>query len=151
MHNEVPCSTACRARETRPGDAATNVWFSLLAGVGTVVMLALATMAIMAMTSLAALAASESSAGKPAPQRQRELIHLVRQECGFCHGLRLTGGLGSPLTAAALKDKPIDTLAAVILYGIPGTAMPPWLPFVSEAEATWIALKLQEGFPDEAR
>jgi cytochrome c55X len=83
----------------------------------------------------------------PAPDRQRELIHLVRQECGFCHGLRLTGGLGSPLTAEAMKDRPVETMTAVILYGIPGTAMPPWEPFVSEAEATWIVLKLQEGFP----
>jgi cytochrome c55X len=83
----------------------------------------------------------------PDPLRQRELIHLVRQECGFCHGLRLTGGLGAPLTAEAMRDKPVDTLTAVILYGIPGTAMPPWQPFISETEATWIVLKLQEGFP----
>ncbi|MBK6741662.1 MAG: cytochrome c [Hydrogenophilales bacterium] len=95
---------------------------------------------------LAPLAAMAADAA-PAPQRQRELVHLVRQECGFCHGLRLTGGLGSPLTAAAMKDKPVETMIAVILYGIPGTAMPPWQPFVSEAEATWIVTKLQEGFP----
>ncbi len=94
---------------------------------------------------------ASAAAPIPAPERQRELIHLVRQECGFCHGLRLTGGLGSPLTAAAMKDKPAETMIAVILYGIPGTAMPPWQPFVSEAEATWIVLKLQEGFPNDAR
>ncbi len=83
----------------------------------------------------------------PAPERQRELVHLVRQECGFCHGLRLTGGLGSPLTVDAMKHKPLDTMTAVILHGIPGTAMPPWQPFISESEAVWIVRQLQEGFP----
>jgi cytochrome c55X len=75
----------------------------------------------------------------------------VRQECGFCHGLRLTGGLGAPLTAAAMRDKPVETMTAVILHGIPGTAMPGWRPFLSEGEATWIVGKLQEGFPDDRR
>ena len=96
-------------------------------------------------TLLAPLAAA---AEDPSPARERELIHLVRQECGFCHGLRLTGGLGSPLTAEAMKDKPVETMTAVILHGIPGTAMPPWQPFLSETEATWIVRKLQEGFPN---
>jgi cytochrome c55X len=27
-------------------------------------------------------------------RRQRELIRMVRQDCGSCHGLQLTGGLG---------------------------------------------------------
>ena len=85
----------------------------------------------------------------PGPQRQRELVHLVRQECGFCHGLRLTGGLGSPLTASAMKDKPAETMVAVILYGIPGSAMPGWQPFLTQAEAVWIVDKLQEGFPND--
>lgn len=88
------------------------------------------------------------AAEPPDPARQRELIHLVRQECGFCHGLRLTGGLGSPLTAAVMRDRPAETMIAVILHGIPGTAMPGWLPFLSEAEATWIVTQLQEGFPE---
>jgi cytochrome c55X len=80
--------------------------------------------------------------------RQKELTHFVRQECGFCHGLKLTGGLGSPLTAAAMKDKPAETLSAVILHGIPGTAMPGWAPYLSEADATWIATELLKGFPE---
>lgn len=81
--------------------------------------------------------------------RQHELTRFVRQECGFCHGLQLTGGLGSPLTREAMQDKPADTLKAVILYGIPGSAMPGWQPFLSENEAAWIVAKLQEGFPDD--
>lgn len=87
----------------------------------------------------------------PGPERQRELVSLVRQECGFCHGLRLTGGLGSPLTAKAMQDKPAETMVAVILYGISGTAMPGWKPFLSEPEAVWIVQALQKGFPDDVR
>ena len=32
-----------------------------------------------------------------------------------------------------------EGLAAIILDGIPGTAMPPWRPLISEADARWIA------------
>ena len=93
--------------------------------------------------------AAAAAAGLPTPERQRALVHMVRQECGFCHGLRLTGGLGSPLTTSALQDKPVATMAAVIREGIPGTAMPGWAPFISGPEAVWIATKLQEGFPND--
>lgn len=80
--------------------------------------------------------------------RQKELTHFVRQECGFCHGLKLTGGLGSALTADALKNKPAETLIPAILYGIPGTAMPGWLPHLSEADTRWIVAELLKGFPE---
>ena len=101
---------------------------------------------------LLTLAANVLSADiAPGPERQRELVRLVRQECGFCHGLRLTGGLGSPLTAAAMQGKPGETMVAVILHGIPGTAMPGWQPFLSEPDAVWIVNALQEGFPDEIK
>ncbi len=83
----------------------------------------------------------------PDALRQQELTRFVRQECGFCHGLRLTGGLGSPLTATALRDKPAESLIAVIRHGIPGTAMPGWAPFLDEADATWVVEQLQKGFP----
>lgn len=106
-------------------------------------MLSKAVLLIPLMMPLAGMAADAA----PSSARQRELVHMVRQECGFCHGLRLTGGLGSPLTATAMRDRPAETMVAVILHGIPGTAMPPWGPFLSESEAIWIVSKLQEGFP----
>jgi cytochrome c55X len=81
----------------------------------------------------------------PDAARQRELLRLLRQDCGSCHGLRLTGGLGPPLTPQALRDKPADSLAATIVVGRAGTAMPPWRPFVSEAEAAWLVQRLQQG------
>jgi cytochrome c55X len=74
-----------------------------------------------------------------APGRAAELQHLVLQDCGSCHGLTLKGGLGRPLTATALTHADRDGVALIILDGVPGTAMPPWRPLLSEAEALWIA------------
>lgn len=71
--------------------------------------------------------------------RARELEHLVIQDCGSCHGLTLQGGLGSPLTPQALSYAQADGLAAIILDGVPETAMPPWRPLLTEEEALWIA------------
>lgn len=77
------------------------------------------------------------------------LIHLVRQDCGSCHGLTLNGGLGPALTQEDLQGKPQRYLEYVILQGIPGTAMPGWRPMVTDAEAAWIASQLIQGFPQE--
>ncbi|NMM37825.1 MAG: cytochrome c [Glaciimonas sp.] len=79
--------------------------------------------------------------------RRVELISLVRQDCGSCHGLTLKGGLGPALLPEALKDKSADYLKSIILHGRPDTAMPPWQRFLSEAEAEWIVFNLQKGFP----
>lgn len=98
----------------------------------------------MAMSFGGALAASPQIS----PDRQNELVHLVRQDCGSCHGLQLRGGLGPALTPEMLRDKPVESLVSTILHGRPGTPMPPWNTFLSESEATWIVHGLQEGFPD---
>ena len=34
---------------------------------------------------------------------------MVRQDCGSCHGLRLTGGLGPPLTRDVMAAQPLET------------------------------------------
>lgn len=85
---------------------------------------------------------------EPAPARQAELLHLVRQDCGSCHGLRMEGGLGLPLTPQALKGKNLESLKLTILQGRVGTTMPPWSPFISEPEAAWIVDMLIKGLPD---
>jgi len=85
----------------------------------------------------------------PDASRSRELVRMVRQDCGSCHGMRLTGGLGPSLTREALADFPLESLTAVIFHGRPGTPMPPWKAMLSEPEARWIALRLQQGFPEE--
>lgn len=97
----------------------------------------------------APLAATAVQAEVPTPARQRELVHLVRQDCGSCHGMRLTGGLGLPLTPEALRDKPIEGLEATIHGGRPGTAMPAWKTILAEPEIRWIVEQLMTGFPKE--
>ena len=73
------------------------------------------------------------------PERQAQLEHMVIQDCGSCHGLTMKGGLGTPITPGDLAGRDAKDLAAIILDGVPGTAMPPWRPLISEAEALWIA------------
>ncbi|MDE2402542.1 MAG: cytochrome c [Burkholderiales bacterium] len=80
---------------------------------------------------------------------QRQLIRMVRQDCGSCHGMQLTGGLGPALTKSALRGKPLDSLAATIMQGRPGTPMPGWKGMISEADARWITEQLLTGFPQE--
>ena len=103
--------------------------------------------AALALSSMFSPAAADSLVQPPRAERQQALVRFVRQECGFCHGLQLTGGLGTPLTAAALADKPREALEATILYGRTGTAMPGWTPHLSESDAVWIVAQLQKGFP----
>jgi cytochrome c55X len=91
-------------------------------------------------------APAQAEAG-PAPERQAQLAHLLTQDCGSCHGLTLAGGLGPALTPQALDGKPAEYLALVILHGRAGTAMPPWRPFLTPAEADWIARRLKEPRP----
>ena len=43
-----------------------------------------------------------AAAIEPPPARQAELLHLLRHDCGSCHGLTLKGGLGPPLLPATL-------------------------------------------------
>jgi cytochrome c55X len=92
------------------------------------------------MRSLAALMLLALPAvAEVSPNRAVELEHLVLQDCGSCHGLTMKGGLGRPLTREALAEADRDTLALIVLDGLPGTAMPPWRPLLTEAEALWIA------------
>jgi cytochrome c55X len=101
--------------------------------------------------ALLAAAMTAAAYAEPPAQRRAELARLVRQDCGSCHGMTLKGGLGPPLTAAALRDKPADSLVATILNGRAGTAMPGWRPFVDEAESEWIVRQLQQGRIDVLR
>jgi cytochrome c55X len=105
------------------------------------------------LTALGLVAAAQVCAAQPTgpldvdQARQAELVHLVRQDCGSCHGLTLNGGLGPALLPETLKDKPPEYLKAAILYGLAPGAMPPWKRFLSEAEADWIVVNLKKGFP----
>ena len=71
-------------------------------------------------------------------QRQSQLLNLVHQDCGSCHGMRLSGGLGPALTPAALAGKNHEFLFITISEGRPGTPMPPWKTLLSEPDIEWI-------------
>ena len=95
---------------------------------------------------------AQAASAQAVPEaRQHELVRMVRQDCGSCHGMRLTGGLGPALTPQALADRPVDAVAATIFHGRPGTPMPGWRPMLTEAEADWIASQLAAGFPELKR
>ncbi|PZF78075.1 cytochrome c [Aestuariivirga litoralis] len=85
------------------------------------------------------------SAGSSLAEDSRRLEHVVKQDCGSCHGLTMKGGLGKPLTPEALAGVDQQTIASIILDGVPGTAMPPWRPLLAESEALWIANYLKGG------
>jgi cytochrome c55X len=91
------------------------------------------------------LFAGAVAAGEVAQDRQRALVHLLRHDCGSCHGMTLRGGLGPPLTAAALDGKSPAALEAIILFGRPGTPMPPWAGMLSEDEVRWLVEALKSG------
>ncbi|MDT8385981.1 MAG: cytochrome c [Thiogranum sp.] len=95
---------------------------------------------------LYALTASASaSADTLSAQRQQQLRDLVHQDCGSCHGMRLTGGLGPALTPQALQGRDQEFLAATISEGRPGTPMPPWRSLLSASDIRWIANYLKGG------
>jgi len=79
------------------------------------------------------------------PKRQAELMHLVRHDCGSCHGMTLKGGLGPSLLPEALAGKPAEFLEYTILNGRHGSAMPPWQGLLNEEEARWIVRQLLDG------
>lgn len=87
--------------------------------------------------TLCALTAS-AIADAVTAQRQSQLRNLVHQDCGSCHGMRLTGGLGPALTPRALAGKDHEFLFITISEGRAGTPMPPWKPLLSRAEIDWI-------------
>ena len=92
------------------------------------------------------VARAEGSAGVM-PDRAAQLLHILTQDCGSCHGLTMKDGLGRPLTPDALSHATPAGLAHIILDGIPGTAMPPWRPLLSETDALWMAARLLEHTP----
>ena len=95
--------------------------------------------------------AQAQTAPQPSAQRAAELVRMVRQDCGSCHGMRLTGGLGPAITPQALEGKPLLSMASTIYGGRPGTPMPGWSAMLTLEEAHWVAQQLAEGFPEESR
>ncbi len=78
-------------------------------------------------------------------QRQEELVHLVKHDCGSCHGMTLKGGLGPALTKDALVGKPHGLIFNAIMHGRENTAMPPWAELLTQEEIEWMVVRLQKG------
>lgn len=93
--------------------------------------------------ALVAATAGGASADDLPTKRQAELRHLLDHDCGSCHGLTRRGGLGLPLSAEALADRDDDFLIDTILFGRPGTPMPPWNSELTRADARWIVDRLR--------
>lgn len=96
-------------------------------------------MLLLAMLLLAAPAGAEISA-----ERQTELLYFLKHDCGSCHGLTRSGGLGSPLLPETLAGRSDDDLTEVIMEGLPGTPMPPWKELLTEEEARWLIRAIRE-------
>lgn len=85
------------------------------------------------------------AAANPDATRQQELLHLLKQDCGSCHGMTLQGGLGPDLLAPRMAQLPKQYLVTVIAKGRPGTPMPPWENLLSDGDIAWLAEQLQKG------
>jgi cytochrome c55X len=77
-------------------------------------------------------------------RRQQALIYMLHQDCGSCHGMRLTGGLGPALLSAELQQKPDAYLKHVIAKGVPDSAMPPWENILEPAEIDFLVTYLKQ-------
>ena len=85
-----------------------------------------------------------AEASTPTDQTQK-LKHLIKHDCGSCHGMTLKGGLGPSLQLSALKDKPDELLFITIKEGRAGTPMPAWESLLSDEEIHSIIQLLRTG------
>lgn len=92
-----------------------------------------------------AVSGSGVTASELSQQRKQQLTHLLRHDCGSCHGMTLKGGLGPELTANTLAQKSDNSLVSIIMYGRPGTAMPPWKNLITEDDARWLVHFMKTG------
>jgi len=96
---------------------------------------------------LALLAGNAGAA--PSVEQQAHLLHLLRHDCGSCHGMTMKGGLGPSLLPEAIAGKSRELLVHTILEGRNGTAMPPWKALLNHDVVVWLVEILSKGLPDE--
>jgi cytochrome c55X len=89
-----------------------------------------------------------SLSAEPTAERQQELRHLLKHDCGSCHGMTLKGGLGPALLPENLSSKSDEVLKQTILHGRPPTPMPPWSAILSEEDIEWLVMLLRRGEGD---
>ncbi|MCK4743834.1 MAG: cytochrome c [Sulfuriflexus sp.] len=81
----------------------------------------------------------------PDGARQNQLRHLLKHDCGSCHGMTMKGGLGPALRPNDLTSKSDELLVTVILHGRQGTPMPPWKHLLSKEDAEWLVKLMRIG------
>ena len=87
-------------------------------------------------------------AGEPGADRRAEIVHLLKHDCGSCHGMTLKGGLGPSLRPERIAGRDDQELVETILNGRPGTPMAPWRISLEAEEAAWLVTLLKEGVDD---
>lgn len=112
---------------------------SILGGVTLATKLPLISVILYLLLSTLVFFAGDVKAQELSEKDKKELIYLLTQDCGSCHGLTLQGGLGPALLKKNLKGKPAEYLSAVIKYGRQGTPMPPWQNILSDEEIKFLA------------
>jgi cytochrome c55X len=93
------------------------------------------------------LFACQSKASNLLSDREVDLMNLIKQDCGSCHGMTMKGGLGPSLLPEQLIGRDDAELADIISNGVPGQPMPPWGVELSNEEILWIIQRLKEGLP----
>lgn len=84
-------------------------------------------------------------------QRREEILHILKHDCGACHGMTLKGGLGPSLKPDSINKMSTEQIIATITYGRSGTPMPPWKPFFTAKETRWLAQQLQQGIKEDKK
>lgn len=86
-----------------------------------------------AVAAMVAVCTGSAWAQAPAPQRMQELTRMVRQDCGSCHGMRLTGGWArrSPLRPWSTSCRRICNTSSCMAFparrcrrGVPCSLLP---------------------------
>ena len=80
----------------------------------------------------------------PTEVRQKQLIHMLKHDCGSCHGMTLKGGLGPALLVSSLKQFSDEYLFTVIKYGKAEKAMPPWGKILKDDEIKFLIRYLRD-------
>jgi cytochrome c55X len=78
-------------------------------------------------------------------EKKAELMHLLKQDCGSCHGMTMKGGLGPALLPETLAKTPNYILVNTIKYGRETLAMPAWNSILNDQEIQWLVDQLKEG------
>lgn len=100
---------------------------------------------VLSASALLGVLAVPVAADGPAQSREKDLMNLLRQDCGSCHGMTMKGGLGPALLPENLDGVPDDVLVQIILDGVPETPMPPWHPLIEPQDAAWLVRQLKGG------